>query len=154
MRRPITHGTLNAYNSRGCRCDACREAKAVYAREHGSNRRVGTRGEAKNAWDRENRPLCECGQPMGFRSNRCADCRRADGIALRRLIEELWADGLTSRQIAEATGWKVRSMRAYISGLRAEGANLPHRRSPEQVARITAGANANLVKARAAKVAA
>jgi hypothetical protein len=23
----LTHGTMNAYNNRGCRCDACRAAK-------------------------------------------------------------------------------------------------------------------------------
>lgn len=45
------HGTASRYNHHGCRCDLCRAEKNRLARESGSNRRVGRRGEQKRAQD-------------------------------------------------------------------------------------------------------
>lgn len=114
------------------------------------DRRTGARAEQKRRWDRENRPRCGCGQPMAPRSAMCSDCDQAARAAYRRMIEEMWAEGMTSRQIATALGWTMPHPGPHISTLRARGYNLPHRRTPEQVARIVAGNDARLAKARAA----
>lgn len=148
--KPIPHGTVSGYNHYACRCDECRAAKAAWQRANGGNRRVGARAEVKRRWDREHRPLCECGQPMGRGAERCCDCQRADKAAYRRLVEDMWAEGMTARQIAGALGWKCANPNQYIVVLRnRQGYNLPHRRTPEQIARITAGSGESLARARA-----
>jgi hypothetical protein len=52
--------------------------------------------------------------------------------AKRLLAEAMWADGATTSEIRAATGYLVQD-------LRARGADLPYRRTPEQVARLRAG---------------
>lgn len=64
----------------------------------------------------------------------------------RRMIEAMWADGLTRREIEAQVGSTLN-----IATLRARGYDLPHRRTPEQVARITKGADERLARARAAR---
>jgi transposase len=65
----------------------------------------------------------------------------------RALVERLWAEGLTAREIGEELGQKP----VNTSVLRTLGYDLPHRRTPEQIARITADSGAHLAKARAAR---
>lgn len=135
----MKHGTVSCYVYHKCRCDDCRAAKASYERERGQNRRNGARAEHKRRWDRENRPLCECGQPMRRGSSQCIECKRAADAWLRRQVEEMWAEGMTGRQIADALGWKSKNPAQHICALRRDGYNLPHRRTPEQIARMTGG---------------
>lgn len=88
-------------------------------------------------------------------------CQRCNGIAtaarqreewapVKRLIEQMWADGMTATQIGHALGG---SGPINQSSLRSRGYDLPHRRTPEQIARICADGGANLAKARAVKLA-
>lgn len=94
----------------------------------------------------------DCGAPTdgsgGYGApERCTHCRprdvqvaamRARWRPHRTMIEAMWADGLTIAQIRGATG-----IAAFTPGpYRQHGYDLPHRRTPEQVARITAGTRA------------
>jgi DNA-binding CsgD family transcriptional regulator len=106
---------------RACHPDRTREMT------YRSNRVPG-RQEAKNAHDREHRPLCECGAPMRRRATRCMTCQRAAEAALKDQVVALWAVGKTSREIADAIGWTPKATAAWISQLRAAGYDLPHRR--------------------------
>ena len=145
----MNHGRNSTYKH-GCRCEACRKAHNDHQRVSGANLRIGARGEQKRAWDRDNRPLCECGQPMARGSDRCNECRREDGAAYRRLVEDMWAEGMTAREIADALGWRTKHPgQVMVTLRRSRGYNLPHRRTPAQIARITAGSAARLAKARA-----
>jgi hypothetical protein len=66
----MTHGTLNAYNNRGCRCERCRTAKAEAQRSYKARKR----GE----------PVCVRG-PID----------RLGEDLLSDLLHELFPDGLT-----------------------------------------------------------
>ena len=131
--RAIQHGTSTGYG-RGCRCEACRAAKAALARANGSNRRIGSRGKAKRAWDRAARhPCCDCGRPIGRQAVRCVDCKRrlAASIKLyrRRRIEMLWLQGATLAQIAEEIASTPSAVGVELARMRAEGDwSLPYRR--------------------------
>lgn len=57
----------------------------------------------------------------------------------RAQIERLWAEGKTVREIGAEIGWALSTAKVKISQLRAQGYDLPHRRTPEQVARIAGG---------------
>lgn len=46
------HGTLSGYTHHRCRCPECKEAKAAYARDKGSNVRTGAVAETKRRYDR------------------------------------------------------------------------------------------------------
>ena len=43
LRRPVQHGTHNAYAS-GCRCDDCRNAQRLYMNEYSARKRVAGAG--------------------------------------------------------------------------------------------------------------
>jgi transcriptional regulator with XRE-family HTH domain len=94
---------------------------------------------------------CElCGAPTDGSNGRgkaprhCAACWYAISLELarerarehREAVEAAWAAGLTCAEMCARFGWTQKSM---VCRLRARGYNLPHRRSPEQVARISAG---------------
>jgi transposase len=111
------------------------------------------------------RGTCErCGSPTGGHNGRgpnapryCATCGPDVGGAIRRerarphreAVEAAWASGLTCREMGERFGWSVSTSNVYISSLRARGYDLPHRRPPEEVARVAAASVGNLTKARA-----
>jgi hypothetical protein len=103
------------------------------------------RNAAKREWDRahaEDRyDKCECGTRKKKTSSRCDDCVRVAAEARRQLAEGMWADGWTYREIAEAFGVSVDRMAVAVAQWRKQGHAdaFPHRRTPEQVARITAG---------------
>lgn len=96
----------------------------------------------------------DCGGPTSGAA-RCKSCgrayqqvtRAAQARARRAQIESLWAEGLTANEIAVRIG--VRTLN--ISGERARGLNLPHRRSETTRAEIVAGSERNLAAARASK---
>ena len=69
----------------------------------------------------------------------------------RAMVEEMWAEGMTGRQIGEALGWSKYGCVTNIAMLRARGYDLPYRRTPEQRARIAAASVGHLAKARAAR---
>jgi hypothetical protein len=66
---------------------------------------------------------------------------RAVADARRQLAEGMWADGWTIREMAEAFGIAKDRMGVTLAHWRIEGHGdaFPHRRTPEQVARIAAG---------------
>ena len=75
------------------------------------------------------------------------EAARARAAAHRAEVEALWAAGKTIREICEAFGFKYN--KSIVGNWRARGYNLPHRRSPEQVARLTLSGRRNLAVARA-----
>lgn len=101
-------------------------------------------------------PCIDCGKRTTYGAQkrrvaepRCAQCAATHAAAPRRAeVERLWAEGLTGRQIAESLGWAPKTAGRMISGYRARGYDLPHRRTPEQIARITAGSDERLANAR------
>jgi hypothetical protein len=104
------------------------------------NRRSEARPErkaAKAAWDKAHREShydeCECGARKARNSTRCLGCRRLVEDARRALAEGMWADGWTQREIREVLP------SFHLGAARQGGWKLPHRRTPEQAARITAG---------------
>lgn len=67
----------------------------------------------------------------------------------RELVERLWREGKSCREICDAIGYRGDDPSGYICTLRAQGYDLPHRRvfSTEHAARC----RESLGKARAAK---
>jgi hypothetical protein len=100
------------------------------------------RRPAKREWDRAHKEArydhCECGARKLKRSSRCDACLRAVAEARRQLAEGMWADGWRESEIREVLGT------FQVGAARQGGWNLPYRRTPEQVARITAGTRAGL----------
>jgi hypothetical protein len=47
--------------------------------------------------------------------------------------QAMWAQGMTAREIGEATGWKRLSVHASIAKFRARGYDFPSRRPPHMV---------------------
>jgi hypothetical protein len=43
------------------------------------------------------------------------------------LVEQMWTEGKTYREIGAVLGWKGKFMAANVGNLRARGYNLPHR---------------------------
>jgi hypothetical protein len=110
-----------------------------------AHREENRRADRERMMRPEYRGTCEvCGGPMGSGSAKkgrksCQACWDA-GIELKReLLVELWADGLTHGQIGAAFGWTKGHLSAEISRCRELGYALPHRRTPEQRARMVAG---------------
>lgn len=104
----------------------------------------------------------ECGAPTNNGTvpppRLCARCNghrqgeanRAEWEPYRRLVEQMWAEGMTARQIADALGWTTKWSTAHICVLRRQqGYNLPLRRTPEQIARMTA--SGGIARARAVR---
>jgi len=60
----------------------------------------------------------------------------ADRVAM---LERMWADGASTRDIAVAMGWKPDKANRYISVYRHRGYNLPRRYSDARVAAQRAG---------------
>jgi hypothetical protein len=95
----------------------------------------------KTQWDRDNyehayKNECACGEPKMKVHERCQGCADATAAVRRTLTEGMWADGWTCAEIAAALGHSTNGM---IPAMRRRGWDLPHRRTPEQVARIRAG---------------
>jgi hypothetical protein len=66
-------------------------------------------------------------------------CFEAIAAVTRSVTEGMWADGWTSREIADVFG---HATLAWVPVMRRRGWDLPYRRTPEQVARIRAGSRA------------
>lgn len=109
---------------------------------------------AKNAWqsrrnrDPDVRGRCSnvvCGRLLGIgHSNRpemCQGCWDALAEVRRSLAEGMWAADWTVRELGEVFEVGKDRMGALIATWRNRGhaERFPHRRTPEQVARITAG---------------
>lgn len=95
------------------------------------------RNAAKRAWEREHdRAVCPCGAAMGVGAARkgatvCRECH-VEQVALGRAmrcerIADMWAQGCTLREIAEALDSAVHSIGASMSRMRAAGWDLPYR---------------------------
>lgn len=52
---------------------------------------------------------------------------KARGALVRKRVEQLWAEGLTTREIAAVMGWTRGSTSVYISQMRSRGYDLPYR---------------------------
>ena len=75
------------------------------------------------------------------------DYRRRQLAEHRALTERLWSEGKTLREVCALIG--VKYHHAYLAQWRSRGYNLPYRRTPEQVARITASSAEHFAHARA-----
>lgn len=100
--------------------------------------------ERNRAYDREHAmdgQCAECDGPMsrGSDGGVCRGCRAAQLRIRRETICAMWADGLTGSAIAREFGWTKTRLGVEIAQARADSWDLPHRRTPEQVARIRAG---------------
>jgi hypothetical protein len=82
----------------------------------------------------------------------CSDGEKHSGhIARGRELEQLWAQGLSLRQIAAHFGWQgPTAAGAVIATFRAEGYELPYRRRPEAVENIRAGVHRRFADRQAA----
>lgn len=70
--RPVDHGSVVAYRSRGCRCDVCRTSNAQRMREYAAKRKAEGRPIVRKQWSYRPKPLrsfvCEfCEQPFKVR---------------------------------------------------------------------------------------
>lgn len=72
--------------------------------------------------------------------------KKAAWAGYRQMVEGMWAEGMTAREIAEALGHNPKHAGAYIAQKRARGYDLPHRRSDALIARVTEG-NAKIAHA-------
>lgn len=106
-------------------------------------------------------PCEDCGAPVNGNDGRgahrwCLECsgkrageRQKDAwLEHRVMIEAMWADGLTSREIGAAIGYSPKHAPHLITKLRYLGYDLPHRRTPEQLERMGVGASERMAKAR------
>jgi transcriptional regulator with XRE-family HTH domain len=116
-----------------------RARKATY---RGSCERCGVPTDGSNGPNRPSRYCFECW--TGVIS---PEINRQKAKPHREAVEKAWASGKTCREMAATFGWAPSDL-AMISKLRARGYNLPHRRTPEQIARITAGSAERLEYAR------
>jgi hypothetical protein len=90
---------------------------------------------------------------------RCRHCsgrlqgerQQASFVGFRKMVEEMWAEGMTCREIGAALGWGKSMSVTGIAQMRARGYNLPHRYSAERRARMAVGMEARMAKARAAR---
>lgn len=123
---------------------------SVYKRLHPEKARAwaqqnnAKRHATKLRWAEENRPSCpSCGAPMTGGSSACRRCyieeRKAERDGLRRIIEEMWSEGATRADIAEAVGQSPGYVTQLLAEFRSEGANLPYRR-PDNLAADRLGA--------------
>lgn len=89
-------------------------------------------------------PCPKCGHRLSYQrtGEKCPGC----AAARRERVVVWWAEGLTMREIADRLGWTAVQVRTDIARMRAVGYDMPHRRTPEQVANIRAG----IAKARVA----
>lgn len=58
----------------------------------------------------------------------------AEQLEQKELIERLWAEGKTAREIAELVGWNGERPSAHISNYRRRGYDLPHRYDKKRIA--------------------
>jgi hypothetical protein len=127
---PTSHGNRKFCSER-CRreqyCGACIDCGARTNRHNGS-RHNGPTGAAERCIPCANRHAIEIGR---------ADMRRAHENRLR--VVEMWAGGLSMRDIAAVMGWSAHHLGVEMHRMRKLGYDLPHRRTPEQRARIREG---------------
>lgn len=111
-----------------------------------SRRDNARRHQAKLAWQNakdhseEGRVRCAvCGGLKGMgsarksRSDRCLECIQSLAQTKQSIAEGMWADGWKLSEMAEVFGGVTPE---YFQARRVSGWNLPHRRTPEQVARM------------------
>lgn len=53
----------------------------------------------------------------------------------KAIVERMWAEGKSGREIAEAVGWSTSNPSTYINVYRKRGYKLPHRHSRARVER-------------------
>jgi hypothetical protein len=136
-------GVSQATISRWTRAGAVEHDRARSRAWKARNREANRERDRASARSARGRGLCsECGMPKGIGgagNARCMGCISATAEVRRTLVEGMWAEGWTCREIfVDVLGVHT----AYIGPCRRKGWNLPHRRTPEQVARIRAGSMA------------
>lgn len=79
-------------------------------------------------------PCGECGEPVSSsQSVVCHACYRANSVATRKRIVEMWAAGATWPEIGEELGWTRNRVSAEVSRIRRMAPDLlPHRYGDER----------------------
>ena len=120
-------------------------AKAAWCccnREKVSEENLRRRSD-KQEWARQHRATCpRCGGPMAVGSGGrrrgtrqrpllCVGCRKAlrrEAVVARdKILEQLWAEGKSMREIAAEFGWTKGHIAVEMNYARERGANLPYR---------------------------
>lgn len=92
------------------------------------------------ALERSKTPCPGCGEPCLRRTAAvCQSCQAAAVTVRRGLIEGMWADGWTLREITAALNTTKATVAVEIARMRADGWDLPHRRSARDLDAIRAG---------------
>lgn len=132
------------------RCNGCykrllRHADPGHAER---DREVSRRWKAQNRernrardrqYSRDIRDPCpHCGQLKGRDQSQCLGCCETTIRARRSLIEGMWADGWTMREIAGALGTTRDSLSVTMVRMRRDGWDLPHRYRMENGRRAAA----------------
>jgi hypothetical protein len=128
---------------------ACRECGRVSSRRWKErNREVNRARDRARKATPEQRGICSSpictrlrGAGMAGKEGYCRECVRAVAEARRTLVEGMWADGWTHREMAEVFGVSRARTGIMIAQWRKRGfaEAFPHRLTPEQVQRIREG---------------
>ena len=112
-------------------CEQCGEPFVVKTK----TMRFCSQNCRKRAWDVSHPATCpECGAPM-WKLDRChTQCRAcyeakrdAATAARDRQLEQLWAEGKRTPEIAEFFGWTRNRVSVEVAYARRRGADLPYR---------------------------
>jgi hypothetical protein len=116
---------------RWCKPDRAR-VRAASSRAWKETNRETNRARDRAYWRREDvRGTClHCGGLMGIGTTgdgTCAACATARKEANWARVEQMWAEGLTLRHIADAMGWTIGHLAVQVSRMRAAGRAVPYR---------------------------
>jgi transposase len=101
------------------------------------------RRESRREWNRAHMhaPCPLCGGPMSRNKaagDRCAKCREIAEHARRSCIQDMWLDGHTMSEIADALGTTLESLGVTMVRMRKQGWDLPYRYRMENGKRVAA----------------
>lgn len=125
--RPLS-GQQKRYCSATCKTRVRREDPASAEQDRAIARRwKAAHREQNRARDRasQHRPCPHCGQPHNRQRRICIGCFRAVSAVRRSLVEGMWADGWSGREIEAVLG--VNCGGKYVASRRADGWDVPRR---------------------------
>ena len=125
MTKPIPHGTKNAYNNYGCRCDECKAASSRYMAERYKVSCAG--GCGRLVWHIPSRPrtgLC----PVCLGLARREDRHGTEGIYKRCKCDVCRAAAAAARRVRRRFAEpKVHNRNGYTNGCRCAVCREAHR---------------------------